>query len=102
MKIELLVEFVLPLLRETARCDDEAARYVPTNNEFLNKETRHNRLACARIISQKEPQGLTVQHGFVHCCDLVGQRINGRCVNGDQRIKKECQAQALRLRSKTE
>ena len=49
---------------------------ITTNNQFFDQKTCHYCLACARIVCQQEPQGLTRQHGFINRCDLVGQGIH--------------------------
>jgi hypothetical protein len=57
-ELESLVKFVLPLLGEIAGAHDHAAVQIAADQQFLDEETSHNRLAGAGIVSQKEPPGL--------------------------------------------
>ncbi len=54
-ELESLVKFVLPLLGEIAGAHDHAAVQIAADQQFLDEETGHNRLAGAGIVSQKEP-----------------------------------------------
>ena len=51
-KLETPVEFILPLLGETARADDEAPLEVATYDKFFDEQSRHDRFSCARIVGQ--------------------------------------------------
>ena len=53
-EMEAAVEFVLPLLCETAWADHQAAMQIAPGNEFLDEKPCHDRLASAWIIGQQE------------------------------------------------
>jgi hypothetical protein len=54
-------------------------------------------LVRTRIIGKQKSQRLPWQHGFVNRRDLVRQRVNQRSVDGQNRIEKVCQADAVRF-----
>jgi hypothetical protein len=58
---------------------------------------RHDGLAGARVVSQQKSQRLARQHLLVDCCDLVGQRLNQRSMDGENRIEEMRQSDAVRL-----
>lgn len=99
---ELEVHFVMPLFDQISRGDDEASLEVATDHEFPDEQARHDGLACAWVVSQKEAEGLPGQHGFVDGRDLVGKRIDVRGVNCHQGIKKVRQMDAVSLRGQFE
>jgi hypothetical protein len=43
---ESLVQLILPLLGQVSRSLDEAALYIPANQELFDEEPRHSRLAA--------------------------------------------------------
>ena len=53
---ELQIELVLPLLDETAGHDDQAALHVLAEDQLLDVQPRHDRLAGARVIGKQEAQ----------------------------------------------
>ena len=75
---ELLGKFGLPLLGErTGRNDEDTCRVRP-HQEFLDEQTRHNRLARAGIVRQHIAQGRKWQHVLVDGGDLVRKRNDVR------------------------
>jgi len=76
LKIELLVQFILPLFHKASGSNDQTPRNVPANDEFLDQQPSHDGFPGARIICQEKPQRLTVQHGFIDGGDLVWQRLD--------------------------
>ena len=62
LQTELLEHFLAPLLDEAARGNDENAASVGAHDQFADVEARHDRLACARIVGEDEPQRLARQH----------------------------------------
>ena len=56
-KLKSLVEFVLPLLGEIAGAHDHAAVQVAADQQFLDEQTGHDRLAGAGIIRQEKRSG---------------------------------------------
>jgi hypothetical protein len=82
-----MVEFVLPLLSEIAGAYDHAAVQVAADQQFPDEQTGHDRLACAGVIRQEEPERLPRQHLAIDGSDLMRQRVDHRGVDGEQRIK---------------
>ena len=80
-------EFVLPLLREAARADDEAALEVAPSDEFLDQQARHDGLARTRVISKQETQRLAREHRLVNSGNLMGKRVNERGMNRQHRVE---------------
>ena len=62
LEIELLAEFVLPLLNQAARRNDEAAFQIAAGDQFLHQQPGHDGLAGAGIIGKEEAQRLARQH----------------------------------------
>ena len=94
-QLEPTVEFILPLLREAAGTDDQAPLQITARDQLLDEQSRHDGLAGARIIREKESKRLTGQHGFVDRGDLVGQRLDDRGVHGKHRIEEMRKADPL-------
>ena len=101
-KLEPLVEFVLPLLGQAAGADDQAALQVAADQQFLDEQAGHDRLAGAGIVGEQEAQRLARQHLLVDGRDLVRQRLDDRGVDGEQRIEEVGQVDALRLGDQAE
>ena len=96
-QVEAPVELVLPLLRQAAGADDQAALQVAAGDQLLDEQPRHDGLAGPRIVGQQEAQRLPGQHGFVHRGDLVRQRLDLGGVHRENGIEEMRQADALRL-----
>ena len=101
-KLESLVEFVLPLLGEIAGAYDHAAVQVAADQQFLDEQAGHDRLAGAGIVGQEEPERLPRQHLAVDGSDLMRQRIDHRGVDGEQRIEQMGQVDPVRLGDQAE
>ena len=65
-QVEAPVQLVLPLLRQTAGTDHQAALQIAARDQFLDEQSRHDGLAGARVVGQQETKRLSRQHGFVH------------------------------------
>ena len=76
LQLELLLELVLPLLGERARRHDQAALQLAADQQLLDQQAGHDRLAGAGIIRQQEAHRLARQHVLIDRTDLVGQRVN--------------------------
>ena len=96
-EMEEPTKLVLPLLGQAAGTDDEAAIQVAAREQLLDKETGHDGLARAGIVGKQEAQRLPWQHGFVDRSDLVRQRLDQRCVNGQHRIEEVGGTYVIRL-----
>ena len=73
---ELEVQLVLPLLDEAAGRDDQAALDVLAEDQLLDVEPGHDRLAGARVVGEQEPQRRARQQLAVDGAELVGQRLD--------------------------
>ena len=73
---ELQVQLVLPLLDEAARGDDQAALDVLAEDQLLDVEPGHDRLAGARVVGEQEAQRRARQQLAVDGADLVRQRLD--------------------------
>src|SRR6266852_20303 len=92
---ELFGHLVLPLLDQTARRDDEAAFEVAPDQEFLNKQSCHDGLTGAWIVGEQEAQRLTRKHFAINGRDLVRQRLDLGRPDGEIRIEKVCESDAI-------
>jgi hypothetical protein len=81
-EMETTIKFVLPLLGQTSRTNDETPLEIAARNQLLDEEARHYRFARARIIGEQEPQRLARQHRLINCGDLVRQRLDYRSMHG--------------------
>jgi hypothetical protein len=97
-QVKAPVEFILPLFGQTAGADDQAALQVTADDQFLDQQAGHDRLAGAGVVRQEKAQRLARQHGFVDRGDLVRQRINERGVHRQHGIEEMRKPDALGLR----
>ena len=74
VEAELEVQLVLPLLDEPAGRDDEAAAHVVSQDQLLDVEAGHDRLARARIVGEQEAERHPGQHLLVDGLELVRER----------------------------
>ncbi len=96
-QVEPAVELVLPLLDEAPGADDQAAMQVAANHQLLDEQPRHDRLAGARVVGEQEAQRLAREHLLVDGRDLVGQRIDQRGVDSQERIEQVGEADPVGL-----
>ena len=96
-QLETPVEFVLPLFGQAARADDEAALQIAADDQLLDEQPRHDRLAGARVVGQQETQRLARQHRLVDRRDLVRERVDKGRVDGEHRVEQMRQADAMRF-----
>ena len=68
---ELLLQFVLPLVGEAPRRDDEAALEIAAQEQLLDQEPRHDGLAGAWIVGEQEPERQPRKHLLIDRADLV-------------------------------
>ncbi len=94
---ELLGHFVLPLLDQAARRDDQAALQVAADQQLLDEQPGHDGLAGAGIVGEQEAQRLTRQHLAIDRGDLVRQRLDLRGADGEIGVEQIGQADAVRL-----
>src|SRR5947209_7529938 len=93
-QVEAAAEFVLPLLDEVPRTDDQAPVKIAAGDKFLYEKASHDGLTGTRIVREEEPQGLAGKHFGVHRCNLVGKWLNERRMHGQQRIEEICELDA--------
>ena len=94
---EFLGHFVLPLLDQRARRDDEASLQVAPDQQLLDEQARHDRLAGARIVGEQEAQRLAREHLAIDRRDLMRQCLDLRCGDGDVGVEEIGEADAVRL-----
>ena len=87
MKMEFLIEFILPLLRQITRGDDKTPFDISSNNELFQQQPSHNSFSRARVISQNIPEGLPRKHLFIDRRNLMGKRFNRGSMDSQIRIK---------------
>ena len=94
---ELLGHFVLPLLDQAARRDDQAALEIAADQQLLDQQPGHDRLAGAGIVGQQEAQRLARQHLAIDGRDLVRQRLDLRRADREIGVEKMGEADAVGL-----
>ena len=97
---EFLGHFVLPLLDQRARRDDEAALQIAPDQQLLDEQARHDGLAGAGIVGEQEAQRLPRQHLAIDRRDLMRQRLDLRRRDGDVGVEEIGEADAVGLGGK--
>ena len=64
---KFLQQFILPLFGESARRDDEDPFGIRTHEQLTNQQASHDGFTRPGVVCQYEAQGLTGQHGLIHC-----------------------------------
>ena len=95
---EFLGQLVLPLLDQTAGRDDQAAFQIAADQQFLDQQPGHDRLAGAGIVGEQEPQRLPRQHLAIDGRDLVRQRLDLRSADGEVGVEEVGQPDAVCFR----
>jgi hypothetical protein len=75
VKLELIAQFILPLLCENSWANDKASLEVTSSDELFDEQSGHNRLAGTRVICQEKAQRLAGKHLFIYGGNLVRERI---------------------------
>ena len=101
-EVELVRELVLPLLDQAPGGDDEAPFEAAPDEQLLDEETRHHRLASAGVVGEEKPERLAVQHRAVDRGQLMRERLDLRRVHRDVRIEEMREPNAKRLRGEPE
>ncbi len=94
---ELLGQFVLPLLDEAARRDDQAAFKIAPDQQLLDQQPGHDRLAGAGIVREQEAQRLARKHLAIDGRDLVRQRLDLRRSDREVGVEQVGEPDAVRL-----
>ena len=95
LKSEFRRHFIVPLLTQTARGNNEYASGIGSHDQFTDKQTSHDGFTGTRIIGKDESQRLPGKHGFIDCGNLMGKRLHIGSVDGHHRIKEISQADAI-------
>ena len=74
-------------LGEIPGAHDHAAVQVTADQQFLDEQTGHDRLAGAGVIRQEKAERLPPQHLALDGGDLMRQRVHHRGVDGEKRVK---------------
>jgi hypothetical protein len=98
----LEVQLVLPLLHEPAGGDDQALLHVVAQDQLLDVQAGHDRLAGAGVVGQQEAQRGPWQQLAVDCADLMGKRLDVAGRHGQHRVEQAGQADPLGLRDQLE
>ena len=98
VEAEAIPHFILPLLHQVPRTDNEAAVHVSPHAEFFDEESCHDGLAGAWVVSQKESERLTGEHFPIDRCDLVGEGIEDRRVDGEEGVEQMREVNPVRFR----
>src|SRR5205814_1724511 len=101
-KVEFFRKLVLPLLDETARGDNETAFQIAADQQLLDEQTGHDRLAGAGVVGEQKPERLARQHFAIDRRDLMGQGLDQRGADGEIGIEKMGEADAVSLGGKLE
>jgi hypothetical protein len=73
---ELQIQLVLPLVHQATGRDDQTALDVLSEDQLLDVEAGHDRLARARVIGQQEPQRRARQQLAIDRPQLMRQRLD--------------------------
>ena len=94
---ELQIQLVLPLLDQAAGGDDQAALDVVAQDQLLDVEPGHDRLAGAWVVGEQEPQRRARQQLAVDRAHLVGQRLDVRRRDRQHRVEQARELDPLAL-----
>ena len=79
-QLEALAQLARPLRTQAGRGHDEDPVADVAQLELLHVEAGHDRLACAGVVGEQEPQSRLAQELAVHRLELVRQRLDvGHC-----------------------
>ena len=85
------------MLDEAAGRDDQAALKIAADQQLLDQQPRHDRLAGAGIVGEQEPQRLARQHLAINGRDLMRQRLDLGRADGEVGIEQVGKADAVGL-----
>src|SRR5262245_58019729 len=102
LEVELLAEFILPLLDEAARSHNQATLQVAAGDQFLDQQPGHDRLPSTGIVGEQESKRLARQHLAIDRGDLVRRRIDQAGVDGEIGIEIVRQFYAVCLTCQTQ
>jgi hypothetical protein len=94
---EPVVHLALPLVLQMCRHDEQDTTHHPARLQFLQRQSRHNRLAQARVICQQEAHTGHREDVLVHGVHLMGQQVNLGDADGIVGVEGVGKAQAERV-----
>ena len=102
MQVEFAIELVLPLLGKAARRDDHTAFQIPADEQFLEKQSRHDGLARAGVVREDVAERQARQHLLIDGRDLMRQGIDGRGMHSKIGVEEVGDVDAVCLRGKAQ
>ena len=102
VEIELLRQLLPPLLHQPAGRNDDGPLAVRAQDQLLQVQAGHDRLACTGVVSQEEPQRDAWKELVVDRADLMRQRVDVGAVDGHHRVVEGGVLDAQRLGGETE
>ena len=102
LRVELLLQFALPLKGEVGRADDQDALGEPPKLQLANEKAGHDRLARAGVVGEQEPHPRELKQVVVDRLELMRQRIDARDREAEIRIKLVGDAQSIGLKAEAE
>ena len=101
-RVELFLQFALPLKGEVGRADDQNALGEPAEFQFPNEEAGHNGFAGAGVVSEQESHPGELQEVVVNRLELMGQRVDPRDRQTEVGIELVGDPKSVGLESETE
>ena len=74
--VEFLLQFPLPLKGEVSRTNDHDTFGKSAEFQLANEKARHDRLASASVICEKEPNPRQLQKVIVNGLKLMGEGVD--------------------------
>ena len=102
LRVELLLQFALPLEGEVGRADDQDALGEAAELQLADEQARHDRLAGAGVVGQQEADARELEQVVVDRFELVRQRIDARDRETEVRIELVGDAERVGLKPKAE
>ena len=94
-EMELGIQLVLPLFRQTAGRYDQTALQVAARDQLTDEEPGHDGLAGTGVIRQNKTEREPGQHLLIYSGDLVRERLHGGGMYGQIGVKQMGQADAV-------
>jgi hypothetical protein len=100
--MEAPIEFVLPLFDEHSGADYQTSLQIPAGDKLLDEQAGHDGLSGAGVVGKEKSQRLAIQHLAIYGRDLMGERLNERGVDGENRIEQVREAYSVGFGDQTE
>ena len=102
LRVELLLQFALPLEGEVGRADDQDALGEAAQLQLANEKARHDRLAGAGVVGQQEAHARELEQIVVDRLELMRQRIDARDREAEIGVELVGDAEGVGLKAKAE